>query len=150
MDSNVLGRMFVPGVPEEPRPRITAIVVLDLTEESHGNATGIGLADFTTERVVSMIDFHAMYMNGYTAGISGLMRNRLPSVLSNDRAAIAMAIRMCGQPDPDKVRVARIKNTLMAPFVEFSPSLEREADAAHVEITHAPEPMRFDAAGRLL
>ena len=52
MDTNVIGRMFVPGVAEEPRPRITAVVVLDLTEESHGNAIGIGLADFTTERVV--------------------------------------------------------------------------------------------------
>jgi hypothetical protein len=149
MDTNVLGRMFVPGVPEEARPRITAVVVLDLTEESHGNATGIGLADFTTARVVSMIDWHATYMNGYTGGISGLLRNRLPTVMPNDRAAIATAIRMCGQPDLSRLRLARIKNTLMAPFVEFSPVLKDEACAANVEITHAPEPLEFDAAGRL-
>jgi hypothetical protein len=150
MDTNVLGRMFVPGVAEEEKPRITAVVVLDLTEESHGNATGIGLADFTTERVVSMIDWYAMYMNGYTGGISGLLRNRLPTVLPNDRAAIATAIRMCGQPDLSKLRLARIKNTLMAPIVEFTPSLKDEACAAGVEISHSPEALRFDAAGRLL
>src|SRR6266571_4304659 len=98
MDSNVLGRMFVPGVPEYDRPKITAIVVLDLTEESHGNAVGIGLADFTTERLVSKIDWHATYMNGYTSGTGGLLRGRLPTVVANDRAAIATAIRMCGQP----------------------------------------------------
>jgi hypothetical protein len=150
MDTNVLGRMFVPGVPEEESPRITAVVVLDLTEESHGNAIGIGLADFTTERVVSKIDWHATYMNGYTAGISGLLRNRLPNVLRNDRAAIATAIRMCGQPDLEKLRLARIKNTLLAPYVEFSQALADDAATSHVEVTRDQRPMQFDVAGRLI
>ena len=150
MDTNVLGRMFVPGVPEEDRPRITAVVVLDLTEESHGNAIGIGLADFTTERVISKIDWQATYMNGYTSGIGGLLRNRLPQVLPNDRAAVATAIRMCGQPDLAKLRLARIKNTLMAASVEFSPSLLEEAGSARVEVSRTQQAMQFDAAGRLL
>jgi hypothetical protein len=150
MDTNVIGRMFVPGVAEESRPRVTAVVVLDLTEESHGNGIGIGLADFTTERVVSKIEWQATYMNGYTSGIGGLLRNRLPNVLPNDRAAIATAIRMCGQPDHSKLRLARIKNTLVAASVEFSPGLLDEAGAAHVEVTGAPRPMQFDAVGRLL
>jgi Domain of unknown function (DUF362) len=150
MDTNILGRMFVPGVAEAERPRVTAVVVLDLTAESHGNAIGIGLADFTTERVVAKIDWQATYMNSYTSGISGLLRSRLPCVLPNDRAAIATAIRMCGQPDTSKVRLARIKNTLTASQVAFSESLQEEAYAAHVEVTGAPAPMQFDALGRLL
>jgi hypothetical protein len=150
MDTNILGRMFVPGVPEEVRPRIATVVVLDLTEESHGNATGIGLADFTTERVVSNIDWHATYMNGLTSGIGGLLRNRLPTVAPNDRAAVAMAIRMCGQADTARLRLARIHNTLLAAFVEFTPSLLDEACAQHVSVMRPPEPMRFDPAGRLL
>ena len=150
MDTNILGRMFVPGVPEEDRPRITAVVVLDLTDESHGNATGIGLADFTTDRVVSKIDWQATYMNMYTSGVSGLLRSRLPWVLPNDRAAIATAIRMCGQPDTSRVRLARIKNTLQAAHVEFSESLLEEACAAHVEVTGSPRPMQFDPVGRLV
>jgi hypothetical protein len=150
MDTNVLGRMFVPGVPEKETPRVTTVVVLDLTEESHGNALGIGLADFTTERVVAKIDWNATYRNGYTAGISGLLRNRLPQALPNDRAAIATAIRMCGQPDMAKLRLARIKNTLMAAYVEFSPSLLAEAGSSRVEVTRSPQPMQFDPAGRLI
>jgi hypothetical protein len=150
MDTNVLGRMFVPGVAEAGRPRITTVVVLDLTDESHGNALGVGLADFTTDRVVSKIDLQVTYTNGYAAGISGLLRNRLPNILPNDRAAIATAIRMCGQPDMSKLRLARIKNTLLAAYVEFSQSLVENARAAHVEVTGGPRPMQFDAAGRLI
>jgi antitoxin (DNA-binding transcriptional repressor) of toxin-antitoxin stability system len=150
MDTNVLGRMFVPGVPEESRPRITAVVVLNLTEESHGNAIGMGLADFTTERVVSSIDWQATYVNGYASGLGGLLRNRLPNVLPTDRAAIATAIRMCGQPDTSKLRVARIKNTLLVANVEFSRSLLEEATTSHVEVTRGLSPLEFDAAGRLI
>jgi hypothetical protein len=149
MDTNVIGRMFVPGVAEFDRPRITAIVVLDLTEPSHGNACGVGLADFTTERLVSKIDWQATYMNGYTSGIGGLMRNRLPNVLPNDREAIAAAIRMCGKPDPATARVVRIKNTLLAARVQVSESMLADADGAKVEIAGSGEPVRFDADGRL-
>jgi Domain of unknown function (DUF362) len=150
MDTNILGRMMVPGVPEPERPRITSIVVLDLTNESHGNASGVGLADFTTERFVSKIDWYATSMNGYTSGTGGLLRGRLPMMLSNDRAAIATAIRMCGKPDPSTVRVARIKNTLLAVYVQFSASLLDETSASRIEITGPPQPMQFAADGRLM
>jgi hypothetical protein len=89
-------------------------------------------------------------MNSYTSGTGGLQRGRLPTILPNDRAAIATAIRMCGQPNPSRLRVARIKNTLQVADVQFSPSLLEDADRGHVEITGAPRPMQFDAAGRLL
>jgi hypothetical protein len=123
--------------------------VLDLTEASHGNACGVGLADFTTEGLVSKIDLYATYMNGITSGTGGLLRNRLPNVLPTDRAAIATAMRMCGKPDPSTVRVARIKNTLLAAYVDFSANLLPEAERAQVEVTGPPRPMSFDAQGRL-
>jgi hypothetical protein len=150
MDTNVIGRMFVPGVPETDRPKVTALVVLGLTEESHGNAIGLGLADFTTESLVAKVDWHATYTNAYTSGTGGLLRGRLPTVLPNDRSAIATAMRMCGQPDPARLRLARIKNTLQAAEVQFSQGLLKEAGRLGVEVTSAPAPMQFDAAGRLL
>jgi hypothetical protein len=150
MDTNVIGRMFVPGVPEPDRPHITAVVVLDLTEESHGNAVGLGLADFTTEPFVKKVDWNATYTNSYTSGTGGLMRGRLPTVLPNDRAAIATAIRMCGQPNLTRLRLARIKNTLRVAEVQFSPSLLEEAGKSGVEVTGSPAAIQFDATGRLL
>jgi hypothetical protein len=150
MDTNVIGRMFVPGVAEPDRPRVTALVVLGLTQESHGNIVGLGLADFTTEEAVANVDWHATYTNAYTSGTGGLLRGRLPTVLASDRAAIATAIRMCGQPDPTRLRLARIHNTLQVAEVQFSPSLLEDAGRSHVEVTGAPAPMQFDTSGHLL
>ncbi len=150
MDTNVIGRMFVPGVAEYTRPRITSIVVLDLTEPSHGNAIGLGLADFTTEDLAAKIDWQPTYTNAYTAGTSGLLRSRLPAVLPTARAAIATAIRMCGQPDGSKLRLARIRNTLAVSAVEFTESLLDAAVAAGVKVTRQAQPMQFDSSGRLL
>jgi hypothetical protein len=150
MDTNVLGRMFVPGVPEDERPRITAVVVLGLTPESHGNAIGIGLADFTTQHVLADVDWQATYVNGYASGLGGLLRNRVPNVLADDRAAIATAIRMCGQPDLSQLKLARVRNTLTVADVDFSPALLDEARRTRVEVTGEPSPMRFDDAARLL
>ncbi len=149
MDPNILGRMLVPGVPEFERPRVTAVVVLDLTDESHGNAVGLGLADFTTERVVAKVDWQATYVNGYTSGTGGLMRGRLPMAFPTDRAAIATAMRMSGRPDPAQVRVVRIKNTLMAAFPQISANLLPEAAAARLEVLGEARPLSFDGDGRL-
>jgi hypothetical protein len=71
-------------------------------------------------------------------------------VMSTDRAAIATAMRMSGEPDLSRLRLARIKDTLHPGEVEFSPSLLEAADEGGVEVTGAPRPMRFDATGRLL
>jgi hypothetical protein len=77
------------------------------------------------------------------------MRNRVPWVLPDDRAAIAAAIRMCGKPDPSTVRLARVKNTLSVAHMEISASLVDEAPGARVEVVGPPRPLAFDDSGRL-
>lgn len=112
MDTNVIGRMRIPGEAEPSEPRISVIVALDLTDASHGNAAGVGLADFVPASIVRKIDWEATYINGITSGLGGLQRSALPSVLPSARDAIATALRVCAQPDMDKIRLARIQNTL--------------------------------------
>jgi hypothetical protein len=151
MDTNVIGRMMVKGSAEYPRPRITNIAVLELTEASHGNASGLGLADFTTGRLVEGIDFAAFYINALTAGISGVQRGQVPMILPTDRAAVSAAIRACGEPDPARVGVLHIRNTLQVGEIELSASLLEQARALpHLDVDPDGHPLAFAEDGRIV
>jgi hypothetical protein len=112
IDTNVVGRMRMPGQADPPTPNITAIVALDITDASHGNAAGVGLADLIAARLARKIDFAATYINGITSGTGGLMRMSLPMVLPTARDAIATSLRMVGVPEVERIRLARIPNSL--------------------------------------
>ncbi len=105
IDPNVIGFWRREGGPREPDYR--TLIVLDLTPQSHGNATGIGMADLVTRRLMDKLDLHATQMNALTSKV--LRSARLPISLENDRIAIETALD--GVPDPRRVRMARIKNT---------------------------------------
>ena len=100
MDTNIIGRMMIRGVPEFPRPDARIVVVLDLTAELHGNGAGIGLADVLTLRAARKLDLRATYINGLTSGIGGVQRVRLPMLLPTDVDAICAGVLCCGQGDP--------------------------------------------------
>ena len=110
MDTNIIGRTHILGEPEPESPRIKIIVVTDLTDESHGNATGMGFADIITRRLYGKIDFAATYKNVVTAGFPD--RAKLPMVMETDREALALALRGAGCRDISGARVARIRDTL--------------------------------------
>jgi hypothetical protein len=110
MDTNIIGRTHIVGEPEPASPRIKMIVVTDLTEESHGNATGMGFADIITRRLYRKIDFPVTYKNVVTAGFPD--RAKLPMVMETDREALELALRGAGCRDISRTRVARIRDTL--------------------------------------
>ena len=90
MDTNIIGRLLIPRQPEQfGNVDVAVIVVLDLTEPSHGNATGMGLADITTARLARKIDWLATYTNVVTSGIFSMYRGSMPMVLADDRRALA-------------------------------------------------------------
>ena len=154
MDTNVTGRMWMvmPNEVDPKAPKIKRIVVLDLSEESHGNATGIGLADIVTKKAVSKIDYDVTFVNSLTGTWPELART--PLFLPNDRDAIRMGIRTCGPIDPVKAKVIRIKNTLQLDRMWISESLceAMKADkklSKKLEITSEPREMQFDVLGNL-
>lgn len=129
MDTNVIGRLRIEGEAEPPSPRISVIVALDLSDASQGNAVGVGLADIIPAQLACKIDFAATYVNNLTAGLIGLQRGSLPITLPTPHEAIAMALRVCGQPDMAAVRVARIRNTLLLDELQVSSALLPEVEA---------------------
>lgn len=151
LDTNVIGRMMIRDSAEFDRPHITNIVVRDLTDVSHGNATGLGLADFVPLRLMEKVDLRTTYINGITAGIGGVQRIQIPIVLPTDRDAIAASILMCGRPDHASTRIARIKSTMETEELAISPSLRAEAERdPALEILGEAIPMTFDHDGALL
>ncbi len=110
MDVNVLGRQMLEGVPDILVPNITRICLLDLSDETEGNATGVGIADLTTTRMVRKIDKQTSDMNCLTSCC--LLRSKIPIDLPSDRECLDQGLLTCWQPDLAKVRLAIIPNTL--------------------------------------
>jgi hypothetical protein len=137
MDTNIIGRLRIEGAPEPESPRVKAIVVLDLTDASHGNALGIGLADFTTRRLLDKIDFKLTAKNVFTSGF--LERGKVPLVYETDAEAIDAALTHVCRANPQNranARVVRIRNTLELEQVFVSPNLldEIRADASFISV----------------
>jgi hypothetical protein len=144
MDPNVIGMWRRLG--GERRPDYRRIVVRDVTPESHGNAIGIGWADFTTRRLVDAIDHGAMYMNCLTANAPDLAR--IPLTMASDREAIEAAIKTSSAAGA--VRLARVHSTLRLEELYVSEALLDEVAAnPALDVVEGPAPLEFDTAGRL-
>ena len=149
MDTNVIGRPSNPHEPFPNDPKILWIVTLDLTEESYGNAVGIGNADFTTRRLVDKIDMKPTLINAITACAPG--GAKVPATFDTDREAVETALSCIGLTSPDKARVIRIKNTLMLGQIDVSEAYAAEI-AKRPDLTPIGDasPLPFDAAGRIV
>jgi hypothetical protein len=144
-DPNITGRYPTPYA--NGGPAVTKQVVLDLTDETAGNANGIGTADFTTVRAARKMDLGRTYPNGLTSTVVGPVH--LPLVLPSDRLALAAAVLTCNAVDRE-TRLMRIRNTLQLTETWVSSGLldEVRADPA-LHILSDLAPLRFDAAGDL-
>ena len=148
MDTNIIGRMHLLGEPEPASPRVKMIVVTDLTEESHGNATGMGFADIITRRFFTKIDFPVTYKNVRTAGFPD--RAKMPMVAETDRDALEIALRGAGCRDISQARVIRIRDTLhLGEVLVSDASLEECRKQAHIQID-GDRREACDASGTLL
>jgi hypothetical protein len=148
MDPNVTGRWLVNGLTEPDPPRVRCIVALSLTDASHGNALGVGLADFVTQRLVDAIDPVVTYTNGLTAGWMGLARLRMPIILPTDREAIAVAAAASGRRPDEPLRIVWIQDTLHTRTVAASRELCEEPRADLEQIGDFFD-FPFDHAGGL-
>lgn len=148
IDPNVTGRnRDLIGVFPHPT-NAKRIFVRDLTDHSNGNATGIGLVDITTNRLVNKINYQAMYMNTIT-GIS-LEKAAVPMHFETDREAIEVALGSIGLTPPEESRIVRIRNTLHLDEVEVSEVYENDVrKRPDLEILEGPNPMIFDAQSNL-
>jgi hypothetical protein len=145
MDTNVTGRKIVRAI---GMPTVTRVFVRALTAASHGNAHGIGQADFTTTRLARAIDPRATRLNSVTAG--NPQGARVPIAFDSDREAIDAALSTIGLTRPEEARLVRIRNTLKLEVVEVSERCLALLDGrSDVEPLTAAAPLAFDADGNL-
>jgi hypothetical protein len=148
MDTNVIGRIMFIGEREPEKPKITRIVVLDLTEATHGNGVGVGLADYTTRRLVDKIDLSVMATNAVTAMTPE--KGRIPLAMATDQEAVNAAFQTIGAVQPGEARVVHIRNTLELGEMEISGALVKEAqDRAEIQVVRETGPLCFDGSGNL-
>ncbi|NIO05121.1 MAG: hypothetical protein GTN74_11070 [Proteobacteria bacterium] len=132
-DTKVIGRIMNIYEKECETPKITRIVFRDLSEGSEGNATGLGLADYTTRRAVEKVDFEATRINCVTGGSPE--KGRIPITLPTDRAAVDEAFGTIGLWTPEAVKVAWISNTKDLEWLAVSSALVDSAlDRSDLEV----------------
>ena len=150
MDCYVIGRRRIIGEPEwDEAPTIRSLVVLGLTEASHGNGLGVGLADFCTQRLARQIDWGVTRANVMTSG--NLERAKLPLALESDQAAIESAAFRERAREQEGLRIVCMPDTLHLRRLYVSTNLAHGAGLGRDwDIEGAVGRLRYDDAGRWL
>ncbi len=124
------------------------IAVLDLTDETHGNANGIGLANSTTRRAFEKMDFEATYPNCITSTLSEPIK--IPMVLYTDKESIQFGIRSCHHINREDPRIIRIESTMNMKHLYYSENYYEEAKAhPQIKVLEEPKEFAFDEKGNL-
>jgi len=143
MNRGLLGRNTLPGM-----VKIQRVFTRDLTAESGGNATGIGLCDVISDQLYDKIDFPATWVNAFTSSI--LLSTMCPPHFADDRTCVEKIIMTCGKLDSYECSIARIRNTMEIGEFEISEALLPEiANNPDVEIIGEPHELEYDATGML-
>ncbi len=119
---------------------------LNLSEISHGNALGVGLASAITSKIFDVMDIEAMYPNCLTSTV--LKSACIPCVVATDKEAIQLCIRTCNGIEGKPVRMVRIANSLHIGQIMLSEAYYEDVCAGKypgVEALDAPAPLAFDA-----
>jgi hypothetical protein len=143
MNRGLLGRNTLPGM-----VKIQRVFTRDLTPESGGNATGIGLCDVISNHLYDKIDFPATWVNAFTSSI--LLSTMCPPHFADDKTCVEKIIMTCGKLDPYECSIARIRNTMELGEFEISEALLSEiSDNADIEVIGEAHELGFDSSGTL-
>ena len=145
-DPNVTGRGFMPYFQDDFHTR--RMMIRGLSDQSHHNACGLGLADITTRKCLNSVDWEGTWINLTTNTM--IEGGKIPMYQNNDYDAIRLAIRTCTKIAYDQARVVRIKDTLSLNEFEVSENMKNELEGREgIEIVSEPYELKFNAEGNL-
>jgi len=151
MDTNILGRLMIPREDESAfgGPDVAIIVTLDVTDESHGNVSGLGLANITTQRLVEKINWYDTYMNAITSGSFSMWRMHLPLTMADDRRAFQMGVRGCART-LETTRSVFIRDTLTLDEMWVTPNMFDSVNEHPMLTLEEEVPLSFDERGNMM
>jgi hypothetical protein len=149
LDPNVIRRNSGGSYVTPGASPVLRIYVRSLHPDSYGNATGIGLADFVHDRLLSAMDPQATWLNAMTSLMPA--NARVPMHFPTDRQALGAAMQVLGLADPRQARVLWIKNTLNCQAMTASEAyLEEARRRPDLRLESEPALPEFDERGDLL
>jgi hypothetical protein len=149
LDTNVVGRKFDDHKAVEGEyPKVKVIVLRGLTEASHGNAVGLGIAEFCKSQLLRETDLRATRLNAITAGhVPAAM---LPLDYETDRELLDVALSAIGLVEPQDAKLLWIKNTLELEELECSAAYFDEArERQDLEVLTPLRDLPLDPSGNL-
>lgn len=149
MDTNVIGRKYNDhAATEKDNVRVRRIFVRGLTEATHGNACGLGMAEFTNKRCVDSVDRNITQINSMTGNHPTAAG--IPAWYETDQLVLEQALQTIGLVEPENARVVQVPNTLHLGEVLVSEAYLPDVEARDdLEIIAGPFDMPFDAEGNL-
>ncbi len=127
MDPKIVGRRITINTRTLAKPEMTRIVVLNMTDQSEGNAAGLGFADLCTQKVLDKMDRETTYINAITS--RNLAGYTIPLHFPTDRETVAAAVQSLGSlVTKDNMRLLRIKNTNELTKIWVSKPLREEVN----------------------
>jgi hypothetical protein len=147
LDANVTGTFATPFKTGGIRKQ--RVVILDITDESHGNYLGLGNADITCLRAFNKIRTNGCYANMLTSTV--LKVGMIPMIMEDDELALKAAVKMMTSGDRSDPRMVYIKNTLSLEQILVSEAhLEEVRRHPDARILEEPRYLNFDEKGNLM
>ncbi len=120
-DPNILGKSYLLKEFILAVPKIDKMVLLDLSEETHGNGVGLGIFDITTKKVFEQLDYESIYANGIA--VKDLDDCKIPVIAKDEDEAVKIAVKVLRGADKKRLKIVRIESTLRLEYIEVSDAL---------------------------
>lgn len=150
MDPNITGTYADPSIMNVQPNEFYAqrIAVLDLTDASHGNYTGVGMSNVTTKRLIQKAIPELTYPNSITSTV--LCEIKIPLTAENDRQAVQVCVQTCNGIDKKNPKIIRIHNTADIGTILVSEALLSECiGSENLEVQSGAADWEFDKNGNL-
>lgn len=130
-----------------PFAQLDMLVVENIGKNISGTGIGIGVADVTTVETLNGLDLEAMWINALTSCCTE--RAKLPPAFASERKAVQAGLKICWQPQSERVRACVIRSTqdlthmlLTAPLLE---ELRQTRPQLGLELWRDLLPLPFEA-----